>query len=87
MVDRIAALNQAVTERIAIAGRRQAMATSIRKAHEELLESTTPAIDDANFDLMTKSQNAGSKAASNGAVESLRRLLEVQAEVNLLLAC
>lgn len=84
MVDRIAALNQAVTERIAIAGRRQAMATSIRKAHEELLEGTTPAIDDANFDLMTKSQNAESKAASNEAVESLRRLLEVQAEVNLL---
>src|SRR5204862_7170499 len=84
MVDRIAALNQAVTERIAIAGRRQAMATSIRKAHEELLEGTTPAIDDANFDLMTKSQNVESKAASNEAVESLRRLLEVQAEVNLL---
>src|SRR6266403_662611 len=38
MVDRIAALNQAVTERISIAGRRQAMANSIRKAHEELLE-------------------------------------------------
>ena len=84
MVDRIAALNQAVTERIAIAGRRQAMATSIRKAHEELLEGTTPAIDDANFDLMTKSQNAESKATSNEAVELLRRLLEVQAEVNLL---
>ena len=84
MVDRIVALNQAVTERIAIAGRRQAMATSIRKAHEELLEGITPAIDDANFDLMTKSQGAEDKAASNEAVESLRRLLEVQAEVNLL---
>src|SRR5436190_15759462 len=84
MVDRIVALNQAVTERIAIAGRRQAMATSIRKAHEELLEGTTPAIDDANFDLMTKSQAAENKAASNEAIESLRRLLEVQAEANLL---
>ena len=84
MVDRIVALNQAVTERIAIAGHRQAMATSIRKAHEELLEGITPAIDDANFDLMTKSQGAEDKAASNEAVESLRRLLEVQAEVNLL---
>jgi len=84
MVDRIVALNQAVTERIAIAGHRQAMATSIRKAHEELLEEITPAIDDANFDLMTKSQGAENKAASNEAVESLRRLLEVQAEVNLL---
>jgi signal transduction histidine kinase/DNA-binding response OmpR family regulator len=84
MVDRIAALNQAVTERISIAGRRQAMANSIRKAHEELLEGTTPAIDDANFELMTKTQGAENQAASNEAIESLRRLLEVQAEVNLL---
>src|SRR5712671_196499 len=58
MVDRMTALNQAVTERIAIAGRRQGMATSIRKAHEELLEGITPAIDDANFELMTKNQGA-----------------------------
>src|SRR2546422_3689348 len=52
MIDRIAALNQAVTERIAISDRRQAMTTSIRKAHEELLEGIIPAIDDANFELM-----------------------------------
>jgi len=84
MVDRMTALNQAVTERIAIAGRRQGMATSIRKAHEELLEGITPAIDDANFELMTKNQGAENKAASNEAIESLRHLLEVQAEVNLL---
>jgi signal transduction histidine kinase/CheY-like chemotaxis protein len=84
MVDRIDALNQAVTERIAISGRRQAMAASIRKAHEELLEGITPAVDDANFELMTKSQGAENKAAANEAIESLRRLLEVQAEANLL---
>src|SRR5256886_4679393 len=84
MVDRIVALNQAVTERIAISGRRQDMAASIRKAHEELLEGITPAIDDATFELMTKSQGAENKAASNEAIESLRRLLEVQAEANLL---
>src|SRR5256886_9910971 len=84
MVDRIVALNRAVTERIAISGRRQAMAASIRKAHEELLEGITPAVDDANFELMTKSQGAENKAAANEAIESLRRLLEVQAEANLL---
>jgi phosphoglycerate-specific signal transduction histidine kinase len=84
MVDRIAALNQAVTERIAISDRRQAMAASIRKAHEELLEGITPAIDDATFELMTKGQAAENTAASNEAIESLRRLLEVQAEANLL---
>jgi signal transduction histidine kinase/DNA-binding response OmpR family regulator len=84
MVDKIVALNRAVTERIAISGRRQAMAASIRKAHEELLEGITPAVDDANFELMTKSQGAENKAAANEAIESLRRLLEVQAEANLL---
>ena len=60
------------------------MAASIRKAHEELLEGITPAVDDANFELMTKSQGAENKAAANEAIESLRRLLEVQAEANLL---
>ena len=84
MIERISALNQAVTERIAISDRRQAMTASIRKAHEELLEGITPAIDDATFELMTKSQAAENKAASNEAIESLRRLLEVQAEANLL---
>ena len=35
---------------------RRALALAVRKAHENLLETITPAIDDANFDLMTKSQ-------------------------------
>ena len=83
MVERIAALNQAVTERITISDQRQAMTFSIRKAHEELLEGITPAIDDANFELMTKTRGAGTKEA-NEEIESLRRLLEVQAEANLL---
>src|SRR6266487_2907303 len=76
MVDRIDALNQAVTERIAISGRRQAMAASIRKAHEELLEGITPAVDDANFELMTKSQGAENKADANLAIESLREVID-----------
>ena len=84
MIDRIAALDQAVTERIAISVRRQVMTNSVRKAHEELLEGITPAIDDATFELMTKSQGAKNEAASNEAIESLRRLLEIQAEANLL---
>src|SRR5262249_16207567 len=84
MIDQISALNQAVTERITTSSQRQAMAASIRKAHEELLEGLTPAIEDANLELMTKSQGAENKAASNQAIESLRHLLEVQAEANLL---
>jgi phosphoglycerate-specific signal transduction histidine kinase len=57
MAERIDALNQAVTERITISKQRQAMAFSIRKAHEELLQGITPAVDDANFELMTKKRH------------------------------
>lgn len=84
MLERLGALDRAVTDRLAVSGLRQTMARSIRKAHEELLEGITPAIDDANFDLMTKTQGGGNKATLNEATESLRRLLEVQAEANLL---
>jgi signal transduction histidine kinase/DNA-binding response OmpR family regulator len=84
MVERIDALNQAVTERIGISDQRRAVALSIRKAHDGFLEGITPAIDDANFELMTKSQGTGTKAVSNEEIESLRRLLEVQSEANLL---
>ena len=38
------------------------MATSIPKAHEELLEGITPAIDDANFELMTESSECGKQS-------------------------
>ncbi|MBV9243815.1 MAG: methyl-accepting chemotaxis protein [Methylobacteriaceae bacterium] len=59
------------------------MALSIGKAHEALLEAITPVVDDANFDLMTASNDVGSKP-SGELLESLRRLLEVEAEANLL---
>ena len=84
MTERLDALNRAVTDRIAISDKRQGMALSIRKVHEELLEVIIPVIDDANFELMTKSKKAGVKGASVELLELLRRSLEVQAEVNLL---
>jgi len=84
MAERLDALNRAVTDRIAISDKRQGMALSIRKVHEELLEVIIPVIDDANFELMTKSKKAGVKGASVELLELLRRSLEVQAEVNLL---
>ncbi len=84
MTDRLYTLNRAVAERIAISNQRQNLALSVRKVHEELLETITPVIDDANFDLMTASKTAGVKGASVELVELLRRALEVQAEVNLL---
>ena len=59
------------------------LALAVRKADEDLLEAITPAIDDANFDLMTKSQN-DDHATLNDLIDSLRRLLEVQADANLL---
>jgi phosphoglycerate-specific signal transduction histidine kinase len=75
MVDRLEALNQAVTERIKISAQRRALALSARRAHESILEALTPAIDDANFDLMTRDQTSGSNAALNQSIEALRRLL------------
>jgi len=78
------ALNQAVTERIKISTRRRALALSVRKFHESLLEAITPAIDDANFDLMTRGQASEDKATLEQSIDSLRRLLEIEAGANLL---
>src|ERR1700692_3140065 len=84
MVERLDALNQAVTERIKISAQRRALALSVRKVHEEILEAITPAIDDANFDLMTRNQGTSGNAALNQSIEALRRLLEIQSGANLL---
>ena len=82
MLERLEALNRAVTERITISDQRHAMALSIRKAHEELLEGIVPLADDTNFELMMASKSANT--ATGELLESLRRLLEVKAEANLL---
>jgi methyl-accepting chemotaxis protein len=84
MVERLDALNQAVTERLKISAQRRALALSVRKAHEDILEAITPAIDDANFDLMTRNQASGGSAVVNQSIEALRRLLEIQSGTNLL---
>ena len=84
MVERLDALNQAVTERMKISAQRRALALSVRKVHEDILEAITPAIDDANFDLMTRNQAAGGTTAVNQSIEALRRLLEIQSGTNLL---
>ncbi len=81
---RLTALNQAVTDRLQITGERRDLAASIRVAHEALLDALAPAIDDANFDLMTKGKQAGMDSVLNATLESLRRLLEIQSEANLL---
>jgi methyl-accepting chemotaxis protein len=84
MVERLDALNQAVTERIKITAQRRSLALSVRKVHEDILEAITPVIDDANFDLMTRDKTSGSTAALNQSIEALRRLLEIQSGINLL---
>jgi methyl-accepting chemotaxis protein len=84
MEERLQSLNEAVADRISISDKRRALTVAVRKAHESLLEAITPAIDDANFDLMTKSQGSESRAELNRSIDALRRLLEVQADTNLL---
>ena len=82
MDERLNALSQAVADRIQISTQRRTLALAVRKAHENLLEAITPAIDDANFDLMTKSRN--DRTTLNRSIDLLRRLLELQADANLL---
>ena len=84
MDERLSALDRAVTDRIDISARRRALALSVRRFHESLLEVLTPAIDDANFDLMTRSQASSDNTMLNQSIDSLRRLLEIQSQTNLL---
>jgi methyl-accepting chemotaxis protein len=79
---RLNALNKAVADRIQISAQRRALVAEVRKEHESLLEVITPVIDDANFDLMTKPH--GDDKALNGSIDSLRRLLQIEADANLL---
>lgn len=84
MDERLAALSQAVADRIMVSDQRRALALAARKAHESLLEAIIPAIDDANFDLMTRDRVSETRAELNRSIEGLRRLLEIQADANLL---
>ena len=87
MGERLAALSQAVTERIKLSAQRRALTLAVRRDHENLLEAITPAIDDANFDLMTKDRIAEGNVTTNQSIDLLRRLLEIQSGANLWLAC
>src|SRR5271155_3556579 len=83
MDQRLEALSQAVARRIQISTQRRALALAVRQAHENLLGAIASVIDDANFDLMTRSQT-NDPTALNRSIDALRRLLEVQAYANLL---
>ena len=84
LVQRLDALNQAVKDRIIISNERRYMASSVRKAHEDLLVGLAPAIDDANFHLMMRSKTATVDPTLSSDLEALRRLLGTESEANLL---
>ena len=82
MDEQLDALNQAVADRIQISAQQRALALAARKVHENLIEAITPAINDAYVDLMVKNQN--DRTTLSQSINSLRRLLEVKADTNLL---
>jgi methyl-accepting chemotaxis protein len=84
MGERLAALEEVVSKRLALSAQRRVLGQSVRKFHEDLLEAITPVIDDANFDLITRRLSLGDRTTINQATESLRRLFEIQANANLL---
>jgi methyl-accepting chemotaxis protein len=84
MTERLGALSRSVNDRIIVSHERQELMIAARAAHEDLLEAIIPAIDDANFDLMMKAKSIANPAALGDLIESLRRLLEIEAESNLL---
>ena len=84
MTERLGALSRSVNDRIIVSHERQELMIAARAAHEDLLEAIIPAIDDANFDLMMKTKSVANPAALGDLIESLRRLLEIEAEFNLL---
>jgi signal transduction histidine kinase/CheY-like chemotaxis protein/HAMP domain-containing protein len=84
LVQRLEALNEVVKDRISISVERLTLASAIQPAYQALHNGLTSAIADANSDLMTTSTQARMDAALTGKLESLRRLLEMESQSNLL---
>jgi class 3 adenylate cyclase/HAMP domain-containing protein len=77
------------SERPSLEARRELMARTVEPALEILLDTLTPMVDDATFELIIKSEEitADSTEAINGLVEggvnTLHRVLAINAEANL----
>ncbi len=84
LVQRLVALNQVVTNRIAISSERQTLTAAIQPAYEALHKALVPAIAAANSDLATSRKDAGLDGALNQKLDLLRRLSEIDSESNLL---
>ena len=82
LMQRLAALSQIVKDRIIISYKRHYLSSSIQPAHEALTAVLVPAIDDANFDIITRNKLTGTETALNSEIEYLRRLFETQSESN-----
>ncbi|HKY86988.1 MAG TPA: hypothetical protein VJL90_09530, partial [Pseudorhodoplanes sp.] len=78
MVKRLDALQKAVEERIKLVTERQKLAASIRDARESFVEGVSPAADEIGETLRYGAPDIV------GALDQLRRLMELKAEANLL---
>ncbi len=75
--------------RHSLQAKREGMAAAVEVAHHTLLETLTPMVDDAGFDLVTASEEVTAKSAEaitglvEGGVNTLQVLLTLRAEGNL----
>ena len=84
LLQRLNALDQVVKDRISISDERTTLASAIQPAYVALHDALASAIANANSDLMSTSEQAGIDAALCRKLESLRRLMEMESESNLL---
>ena len=84
LVQRLIALNEVVKDRISISDERATLASAIQPAYVALHNALTSAIADANSGLMSTSEEPGIDTAFRRKLKSLRWLMEMESETNLL---
>ena len=96
MLENLNRLTQSVTERQTIAASRGALVASLRKSHQKLAEKLSPMADDAGFTLTIGLETVADKkdlqlvqntlaALADSELASLRAILDLRAESNLIL--
>jgi len=84
LVQRLDAINQVVTNRIAISSEREMLTAAIQPAYEALHKALVPAIAAANIDFTSTSKDTIFAGALDQKLDLLRRLSEIDSEANLL---
>ena len=84
LVQRLDALNQVVTNRIAISSEREMLTAAIQPAYEALHKVLAPEISAANSDFANTSKDTIFDGALDQKLDLLRRLSEIDLELNLL---